>query len=216
METNRYFITEESALEKAVSFYEELPSIEKDRYSPPLQLLEAEESYFREAMILQIAAFALIRNHFPFEDRGEYTYAANTLAFSTFDHLRRGWLCILEGYYRVAMTIARNVFEATVFETAIGVGLAADFKKASDTHSNNLIYKWLSEWWRGEFKAGTVQKLISLVEKELNKRGTGGETVWAKNAKTMWETLRGWAHANWESMALSGVSVALSKNLVIF
>ncbi len=196
-------INEQSAIEAAKVFYEQLLAEERNRQNRHLELLKEEESYFCEAMILQSAAFPLIMNHFPFENRK--SFASIALSFSLFDHLRRGWQCIIEGYYLVSMTIARNIFEGILFQTAIGVGLAAEFKEGAKENVD-FIDQFLSKWWADKLKPGTIAHLIAYIEKELKQR-FGGEILWARRTRATWKLLAGWAHANWAPVGMSGIRV---------
>lgn len=198
----RNTIDEQSALAIASHFYDTIFSVKGERRLRSAELLEAERSYFQKAMVLQVSAFLLLNHHFPFTDHKQY--AASALGFSIFDHLRQGWLSLEENYCLVAMTIARNIFEAVVFLTAIGVGTAADFAG----RSNTKIDAWLARWWKDKFEPGTVLKLIDLVDKEMRRRSTSVvKSEWARNSENLWRAIRGYAHANWVPIATSGVQV---------
>jgi hypothetical protein len=198
----RNMMDEQTALGIASHFYDAIGGVEGERRLRSPEFLEAERLYFQKAMVLQVSAFPLLDQHFPFTDPKQY--AASALGFSIFDHLRQGWLSLEENYCLVSMTIARNIFEAVVFLTAIGVGTAADFGGRSKTK----IDTWLARWWKDEFEPGTVLKLIDLVDKEMSKRSTSvGKSEWARSSENLWRAIRGWAHANWVPIARSGVQV---------
>jgi hypothetical protein len=195
---------EEAALRFGSVFYADLSSREQEIQRQSLSLLEREQNYFNAAAVLQSAAFSFSADQFPFDN--PKTFAAIALGFSLFDHLRRGWLDLLSGYYLPAMTIARYVFEAALFETAIGVGLAADYRQGSTR--NSVIDDWLSKWWRDELRPGTIAKLIKHVGNEIQNRSTNSQITWAKRQNDLWNILAGWAHANWVPVAMSGRRVA--------
>lgn len=193
---------ERTALAIASHFYETMGTVEGERRSRSAKLLGAERSHFQKAMILQISAFLLLNQHFPFAHARQY--AASALGFSIFDHLRQGWFSLEENYCLVSMTIARNIFEAVVFLTSIGVSTAADSKG----WSNTKIDEWLAKWWRDDLRGGTVLQLINLVDQEIGKRScTAAKSEWARTSESLWRTIRGWAHANWVPIATSGVQV---------
>lgn len=193
MTENKVWVNEESALKKAAEFYGELPVLEKQRHNLPLQCLKLEEHFFREAMVLQIAGFALIAGHQPFRDKG--TYAASVLAISIFDHLRQGWVCILEGYYVVAQTLLRRIFEGTIYEMTV----VLDPNVAAD-------------WWRDKLGPGTVtRKLIPLIEKEFNKHKVGSGTTLAQRYRDTWKVLSAFTHSNWRAISTSAVSMPTQK-----
>lgn len=187
------------ALMAATDFYNGMCATEGRRRIESARHLETEMSHFERAMVLQVAAFYLLRPHLPFAE--PKLCAANALAFSIFDHLRQGWTSLTENYCLVAMTIARNVLEAVVFLTAIGVGTAADFSE----RPNAGIDGWLAGWSRDKFKAGSIQGLISLIDQELRKGSSpGGQSEWARSTLGLWRIVRSWAHADWVPIATSG------------
>jgi len=195
-------MNEQTAIALASHFCETIGATERRRSIRSAEWLELERSYFQKAMVLLVSAFLLLDRHFPFTDPKQY--AASALGFSIFDHLRQGWLSLEQNYCLVSMTIARSIFEAVVFLTAIGVGTAADF----GGRSNATIDAWLAKWWKDEFEPGTVLKLIGLVDREMRKRSTSNrQSEWARSSEVLWRTIRGWAHAGWVPIATSGVRV---------
>jgi hypothetical protein len=195
-----------SAMTYASDFYDAMCAAEVNRRREATRLLETELSYLRRAMILQVSAFFLLRPHLPFTDRKPS--AANVLGFSIFDHLRQGWSALLNNYCLVSMTIGRNVFEAIVFLTAIGVSIAADFRG----HPNAKIDAWLDRWWRDKFKAGTVQHLITQIDDEIRRGSTdSNKSNWASSAESLWLIVRSWAHAAWVPIGMSGTPIKQSN-----
>lgn len=192
-------MVEKTALDDASKFYNAMCSAESGRRKELANLLETELSYLHKAMVLQVAAFFLLAQHVPFAERKPA--AGNALAFSIFDHLRVGSSALLDNYCLVSMTIGRNIFEATLFLTAIGAGVAADYRKKP----NEKINKWLDSWWSDKFMPSTVHELITAVDAEMNHgSNVGEEPYWSHSAKEIWKIVRSWAHAAWVPIATSG------------
>jgi hypothetical protein len=195
----RKVMDEKAALDDASNFYDSMCSAETGRRRELAGLLDTELSYLHGATVLQVAAFYLLRQHIPFVERKPA--AGNALAFSIFDHLRVGSNALLDNYCLVSMTMARNIFEATLFLTAIGIGVAADYRK----QPNAKINEWLEGWWRDKFKPGTVQELITCIDLEMRLGlNDGEESYWSHSAKAIWKIVRSWAHAAWVPIGTSG------------
>jgi hypothetical protein len=196
-------LLEDDALKYAFVFYDKWASNEKKTHVQSLELLRKEETYFKESMILQCSAFSLINNSFPF--KRQKSFASLALALAIFDHMRQGWISLLEGYNLPSMTIARYIFEGMLFQTALGVGLASEFRV--DSSKVDFIDDWLLKWWRNELRPGTVNNLINYIDGEFRKGKAKDESPWTKSSRAIWDILVGWAHANWVPIAMSGKRV---------
>ena len=198
---------DKSALESASRLYGAMLAADAQRRTDSARLLATELAYFERAMILQVSAFLLLRPHLPFSERKPS--AANAPAFSIFDHLRHGCRALLENYSLVSMTLGRNIFEAIVFLTAIGVGIAGDFRG----EPNEGIDSWLTDWWRDKFRPGTVQRLVGCVDSEMRRSSRrAGQSEWARSTNTLWRIVRSWAHAAWVPIGSAGAPIQQSDS----
>lgn len=194
MMKDKDWLNEELALKEASKFLNELPMLEKKREALPLNQLRIEKKCFRESMVLQIAGFILIAGNQPFEDKN--IQAALLLAVSNFDHLWQGWNCIIKGYYGVAQTLLRRIFEGIIYE----MGVVLDPKIGND-------------WWSDKLGPGTVPRsIIPLIEKKLNDVNTGAGTTYAQHLRTGWKELNKLIHSNYRAIGTMTVLMPTKKD----